>query len=140
LQDSTKEEKKLEQIKQFEQILSKLSQFHAINTQKKLLEADYKVLGNEIKSFMKEKDLTKLSGLGVTASYTYKERTKLDEQKVIQFLKEKGFTQAIKVVEQVDTTAVADLIYEEKITADELKPFMVPDTPYERLVVKGDKK
>lgn len=91
-----------------EKLKSYFIQNEAEKAAKKLKEP----LNKEVKKIMVENKITEFEFDGILASYNLQERTSMNEDKLLNRLKELGFTQAIEQVERPNTSVLETLIYD----------------------------
>ena len=97
---------------------------------KKLFVEDASTL---VKSEKAKKDERSITVDGIVATYYVQERKTVNEEGLVEFLKEKGYTKAIKTVEVLDEDALEKMMYDgaidKKDVAEMAKFTVVKDVP-----------
>lgn len=103
-----------------------IDQYQVENTEKQRLEKELKSKNSFIKSKLAEWNKQVYETEKSKATITYQNRVSMNEEKVIEILKEnckkKDLTSVIKTKEYVDYDALESLIYNGGISADKLEP------------------
>lgn len=84
---------------------------------KKLFVADDSLL---VRSDKAKKDERTIETDGIIATYYLQQRKSVDEEGMVQFLKEKGYTDAIKTIEVLDSDKLEKMAYDGSISKDDL--------------------
>lgn len=94
--------------------------YYNLNELKSSTEKELKPINKEIKDLMESINLEKMETTnGFKIEIGTQNRSKVNEDKLVQLLKMKGFTDAIKTVEVPDEQIVERLVYTGELTADE---------------------
>jgi hypothetical protein len=92
----------------------------------KSAEAKKEAFNSMLKQTLKDYGLTKYtSKSGISISVTSKPNIKWDEDKLLKFCKESNIADLVKTKEYVDMDALESAIYNDKIKAEDLKPFQI---------------
>lgn len=113
--------------------------YYQYDLEEKAAKDSKKPLNTSIKKHMQANNLKAVEVDGLKVSYSLQERTNMNEDKLLLKLKSLGLTEAIVTVEKPDAEAVSKLIYDGKLTTEELDA-CIEKKYVEVLSVKGGKK
>lgn len=116
-----------------------LKQYFQVDITRKEVEQEHKALNGRVKQLMTEGEISNFVGDDFVATCKTQERVKMNEDKLIQRLKDLGHTEAIKMVEAPNQLVIDNLIYEGKLDPVELDR-CIDVTKVTVLTVKGAKK
>lgn len=118
-----------------------IAEYAEIKEEEKRVKSRVKTLNAKIKKELKACNLTKVEFDGVTATLITQDRSKVDEEKLVQRLHELGLDDAIIKVEKPDENKVEGLIYEGTLSPQQIED-CITKKEVETLrisVKKGDK-
>lgn len=98
-----------------EMLPEKVKKYYEYDAQEKSIKDQKEPIKDEIKKLMRTADLDKFEVEDLEASYKIQERTKMNEIKLLNRLKELGLTEAIEVVERPNIDKVETLLYDNKL-------------------------
>jgi hypothetical protein len=117
----------------------KVKHYFKLDQEEKSVKKEKTPLNVAIKDHMKSNALNAVEVDGIKVSYQVQERTSMNEDKLLLKLKSLGLTEAIVTVEKPDSESVSKLIYDGKLTTEELES-CIEKKYVEVLSVKGGKK
>jgi len=89
------------------------------------LEKEVKSIGDKIKSYLIEKNATKAKLYGVEFKLNFQNRATMDEEKLLELLKERQLNNAIITVEKPNAEMLPQLIAEGKLTESDISTCMI---------------
>lgn len=101
-----------------------LTDYMEAKEEEKAAKEHAKRLNDLVKSRLKAMGTDVIEVDGIQAKIIEQDRSKMDEKKLVWRLKELGLNEAIKVVEQPDDNAIEGLIYNGKLSPNELESCM----------------
>jgi len=121
------------------ELKEKVTKYYKIDTQLKSLTSEKNKLNASIKADMKAGNLKDFAVGDIIAVYNSYEKSSMNQDKLLQRLKDLGLTQCIKTIEVVDEKVLEDMIYRGEVNAVKFEDCAVV-TPVETLTVKKVKK
>jgi hypothetical protein len=121
------------------ELKEKVTKYYEVDTQVKSLTSEKSKLNASIKADMKAGNLKDFEVDGIKAVYNSYDKSSMNQDKLLQRLKDLGLTQCIKTVEVVDEKVLEDMIYKDEVKAVKFEDCAVV-TPVETLTVKKVKK
>lgn len=122
-----------------QEILEVLVQYDQLNDQAKQASEKAGKLNAQIKEYMRTHDLRVLTSGKVSATFSVQERTSTLVEKMIERLKNLGLNEAIVQVESLDEAKVQNLIYEKRLTPQQIED-CIEVKPVEVLRISKSKK
>jgi hypothetical protein len=120
-------------------IIEKVTNYAELDAKAKQLEELKKPLNAEIKSYMKHNDLKEVSAAGIKAVYGKQERVSMNQDKLLDKVKQLGLNHAIKTIEVVDEQVLESMIFNGELNASQIEECMERKI-IETLTIKGGKK
>ena len=102
-------------------ILEVLLRYDQLNEEAKRLSDEAGKLNAEIKAYMREHELNTLTAGKVSATFSTQERTATLVEKMIERLKTLGLNEAIIQIESLDEAKVQNMIYEKRLTPQQIE-------------------
>ena len=102
-------------------ILEVLLRYDQLNEEAKRLSEEAGKLNAEIKAYMREHELKTLTAGKVSATFSTQERTATLVEKMIERLKTLGLNEAIIQIESLDEAKVQNMIYEKRLTPQQIE-------------------
>lgn len=128
----------IEEVKKVD-IIEKVTNYAELDAKVKQLEELKKPLNAEIKAYMKHNDLKEVSAAGIKAVYGKQERVSMNQDKLLDKVKQLGLNHAIKTVEVVDEQVLESMIFNGELNASQIEG-CVERKIVETLSIKGGKK
>lgn len=107
-----------------------IPQFFATDSQQKVFKKEADGLKTKAKEKMASMGVGSFEVGNLVATLSTQDRSSLNPEKLLERVKELGFTSAIKTKEYIDEAAVEDLIYKGQMSADQIADCMEPNTIY----------
>lgn len=120
-------------------IIEKVTNYAELDAKAKQLEELKKPLNSEIKAYMKHNDLKEVSAAGIKAVYGKQERVSMNQDKLLDKVKQLGLNHAIKTVEVVDEQVIESMIFNGELNASQIED-CIERKIIETLTIKGGKK
>jgi hypothetical protein len=120
-------------------IIEKVTNYAQLDAKTKQLEELKKPLNAEIKEFMKANGLKEVVAGAIKAVFGKQERVSMNQEKLLDKVKQLGLNQAIKTVEVVDEQILESMIFNGELNASEIEECMEKKI-VETLSIKGGKK
>ena len=120
-------------------IEEEIIKYAELNEQAKQLSTSAALLNAKIKIYMSENHLSSIDAGDVTAVYSVQERTSTLTEKMIERLRALGLEEGIKMVETLDEAKIQDMIYEKRLTPQQIED-CIEIKPVEVLKISKNKK
>lgn len=119
-------------------ILQKVGKYTELDASIKKLETEKKPLNADIKDFMRGNGLKEIQVGNAKVVFGKQERVSMNEDKLMERVRELGLTSVIKTVEVVDHDALQEMIYAGALSAAQIED-CIERKEVETLSVKGAK-